>query len=71
MKGYHVLAGEHSYFARDAAAALRFAEYWASVGCDALFFEAEELPDTVCRYGRVPYEEMQERIYYDEFLEQQ
>lgn len=68
MRGYDVFAGEHFYFAHDAAAALRFAEYWASVGCDALFFEAEELPDVVCRYGRVSYDDMRERVYYDEYL---
>lgn len=68
MKGYEVFACEHYYFAKDAAGALRFAEFWVSVGCDALFFEAEELPDTLCRYGRVSYVDMRERVYYDEYL---
>lgn len=68
MRGYEVFAGEHLYFAKDAASALRFAEFWASVGCDAIFFEAEELPDCISRFGRVSYEEMRERVYYDEYL---
>lgn len=69
MRGYDVFAGEHYYFARDAASALRYAEYWASVGNDALFFEAEEFgPGHAARYGRVSYDEMRERVYYDEYL---
>lgn len=68
MKGYEVFAGEHCYFASDAAAALRFAEFWASVGCDALFYEAELLPDSRCRYGRVSYQDMRERVYCDDYL---
>lgn len=68
MRGYDVFAGEHFHFAKTAAEALRFAEYWASVGCDALFYEAEELPDVYARYGRVSYDDMRERVYYDEWL---
>lgn len=71
MRGYDVFAGDHYYFAKDAASALRFAEFWASVGCDALFFEAEELPDAFCRYGRVSYHDMTQRVYYDHFLSEQ
>lgn len=68
MRGYDVFAGDHFYFAKNAAEALRFAEFWSSVGCDALFFEAEELTDVKCRYGRVSYQDMRERVCYDAFL---
>lgn len=69
MRGYEVYAGDNFYFARDAAAALRFAEFWASVGHDALFYEAVGFDDLTCkRSRRISYENMRERVYNDEWV---